>query len=132
MMRGPRIAIIDNRDSFAYNLKQYVGELARVEVKRYDEPPDADGYIFSPGPGRPEDFPVMYEILGECDAPVLGVCLGHQAVVDHFGGRVGYADEVVHGKRSLAEHDDVRRVEVHGHHVELTRQPPEIIGAIPD
>ena len=99
------VAVVDNNDSFSHNLEQYVGEFADVVVGRFEEPPDADGYVFSPGPGRPDEFPVMYDILRERDEPVLGVCLGHQAVVDHFGGEVGYADEVVHGKRSPVEHD---------------------------
>jgi anthranilate synthase component 2 len=100
-----RVAVVDNYDSFAHNLEQYLGEFVEVSVGRYKEPPDADGYVFSPGPGRPEDFPVMYDILKERDEPVLGVCLGHQAVAEFFGGGVGYADEVVHGKRSPVEHD---------------------------
>lgn len=100
-----RIAVVDNRDSFAHNLEQYVGEFAGVSVGRFDDPPDADGYVFSPGPGRPEEFPVMYDVLREREEPVLGVCLGHQAIADFFGGTVGYADEVVHGKRSPIEHD---------------------------
>lgn len=99
------IAVIDNYDSFSHNLEQYIGEFADVTVGRFDGPPEADGYIFSPGPGKPQEFPVMYEILRERDEPVLGVCLGHQAVADYFGGTVGYADEVVHGKRSPVEHD---------------------------
>lgn len=99
------IAVVDNYDSFSHNLEQYVGEFAEVMVDRYNEPPKADGYVFSPGPGRPEDFPVMYDVLREREEPVLGVCLGHQAIADHFGGSVGYADEVVHGKRSSVEHD---------------------------
>lgn len=100
-----RIAVIDNYDSFSHNLEQYVGEFAEVVVGRFDEPPDADGYVFSPGPGRPDEFPVMYDILRQRDEPVLGVCLGHQAVAEFFGGSIGYADEVVHGKRSPVEHD---------------------------
>jgi len=100
-----RVAIVDNHDSFAHNLEQYVGGFCDVRVGRFDEPPEADGYVFSPGPGRPDEFPVMYKILRERDEPVLGVCLGHQAIVEHFGGSVGYADEVVHGKRSPVEHD---------------------------
>jgi len=100
-----KIAVIDNHDSFSHNLEQYIGEFADVEVGRYEKPPEADGYVFSPGPGRPEEFPVMYEVLKECDEPVFGVCLGHQAVAEFFGGSVGYADEVVHGKRSRVEHD---------------------------
>ncbi|MDY7081240.1 MAG: aminodeoxychorismate/anthranilate synthase component II [Halobacteria archaeon] len=99
------IAIIDNYDSFAHNLEQYVGEFADVEVGRYESPPEADGIIFSPGPGKPSDFPVMYDVLRETDVPVLGVCLGHQAIAEFFGGSVGYADEVVHGKTSMIEHD---------------------------
>lgn len=100
-----RIAVVDNYDSFSHNLEQYVGEFAEVTVGRYDEPPDADGYVFSPGPGRPDDFPVMYDVLREREEPIFGVCLGHQAIADYFGGTVGYADEVVHGKRSPVEHD---------------------------
>jgi anthranilate synthase/aminodeoxychorismate synthase-like glutamine amidotransferase len=100
-----RIAVVDNNDSFSHNLEQYVGEFADVVVGRFEEPPDADGYVFSPGPGRPDEFPVMYEVLRERGEPVLGVCLGHQAVVDYFGGNVVYADKVVHGKRSPVEHD---------------------------
>ena len=100
-----RITVIDNNDSFSHNLEGYVGEFAEVTVGRFDDPPEADGYVFSPGPGRPEEFPVMYDILRERDEPVLGVCLGHQAVAEFFGGSVGYADEVVHGKRSPVEHD---------------------------
>jgi anthranilate synthase/aminodeoxychorismate synthase-like glutamine amidotransferase len=100
-----RIAVVDNNDSFSHNLEQYVGEFADVVVGRFEEPPDADGYVFSPGPGRPDEFPVMYDVLHERGEPVLGVCLGHQAVVDYFGGNVVYADEVVHGKRSPVEHD---------------------------
>lgn len=100
-----RIAVVDNNDSFSHNLEQYVGEFADVVVGRFEKPPDADGYVFSPGPGRPDEFPVMYEVLRERGEPVLGVCLGHQAVVDYFGGNVVYADEVVHGKRSPVEHD---------------------------
>jgi len=100
-----RVAVIDNYDSFSYNLEQYVGEFAEVTVGRYEEPPDSDGYVFSPGPGHPEDFPVMYDVLRGLEEPVLGVCLGHQAIADYFGGSVGYADEVVHGKRSRVEHD---------------------------
>jgi len=100
-----RVAVVDNYDSFSHNLEGYLGEFCDVDVGRFDEPPDADGYVFSPGPGRPGDFPVMYDILRERDDPILGVCLGHQAVAEFFGGSVGYADEVVHGKRSLVEHD---------------------------
>ncbi|MCX2819334.1 aminodeoxychorismate/anthranilate synthase component II [Haladaptatus sp. F3-133] len=100
-----RVAVVDNNDSFSHNLEGYLGEFADVTVGRFDEPPEADGYVFSPGPGKPDEFPIMYEILRDRDEPVLGVCLGHQAVAEFFGGSIGYADEVVHGKRSEIEHD---------------------------
>ncbi|PSQ18946.1 anthranilate/aminodeoxychorismate synthase component II [Halobacteriales archaeon QS_8_69_26] len=103
--RDVEVAIVDNYDSFANNLEQYVGEFARVEVARYRSVPEADGVVFSPGPGRPEEFPVMYDVLDRADVPVLGVCLGHQAVADYFGGAIGYADRVVHGKQSDVRHD---------------------------
>jgi len=127
-----RIAIVDNYDSFAYNLEQYVGEFAEVVVGRYDEPPEADGYVFSPGPGRPEDSPVMYEILDETDAPVLGVCLGHQAIVDYFGGSVEYADEVVHGKRSAVEHDGTGLFEGVEQRTEVGRYHSLVADDVPD
>ncbi len=101
-----RIALVDNHDSFVGNLEQYLGEFASVTTRRYDRVPDADGIVLSPGPGRPEEFPVMDDVLSTADVPVLGVCLGHQAIADHFGGEVGYAGQVVHGKRSAVEHDD--------------------------
>jgi anthranilate synthase/aminodeoxychorismate synthase-like glutamine amidotransferase len=100
------VAVIDNRDSFAQNLAQGLGRHCRVAVGRYDEPPEADGVVFSPGPGRPEEFPVMDAVLEREDGtPVLGVCLGHQAIARHFGGTVVRADAVVHGKTSRIEHD---------------------------
>lgn len=99
------IAIVDNYDSFSHNLEQVVGEFTDVEVGRYTGVPEADGYVFSPGPGQPEEFPVMREVLRETDAPVLGVCLGHQAIAEYFDGEVGFADRVVHGKTSTATHD---------------------------
>ncbi len=102
------IAIVDNYDSFVHNLEQYVGEFTEVEVGRYDSPPkDADGIVFSPGPGTPDEdeFEVMQDVLRETDVPVLGVCLGHQSIADFFGGDIRYADEVVHGKTSEISHD---------------------------
>ena len=104
-----RVAVVDNYDSFSSNLEQYIGEYIDVEVGRYDDVPDSHGVVFSPGPGKPDDFPVMYRILDaavENRFPVLGVCLGHQAVADYFGGEIGYSDEVVHGKTSEMEHDE--------------------------
>lgn len=127
------IAIVDNYDSFSHNLEQLVGVFTEVEVGRYTEVPAADGYVFSPGPGRPEEFPVMREVLQETEAPVLGVCLGHQAVAEYYGGRVGYADDVVHGKSSTVEHDGMgvfrglpNPLEAGRYHSLVVRDPGEL------
>lgn len=99
------IAIVDNYDSFSHNLEQYIGEFTEVNVDRYEFVPEADGYVFSPGPGRPGEFPIMRRVLKETRVPVLGVCLGHQAIAEYYGGEVVYSDEVVHGKTSEVKHD---------------------------
>jgi len=109
------ILVIDNYDSFTYNLVHLFGELgAEVVVRRNDEV-DADEaerlapsyLVVSPGPGRPADAGVSIEILRRL-APrtrTLGVCLGHQAIVEAFGGKVGFARELVHGKSTQVVHD---------------------------
>jgi anthranilate synthase/aminodeoxychorismate synthase-like glutamine amidotransferase len=109
------ILLIDNYDSFTYNLAHLFQELgAEVTVVRNDEI-DADGaerlvpshLVISPGPGRPEHAGATIEIVKRLAAqtPTLGVCLGHQAIVEAFGGRVGSAQRLVHGKASPIEHD---------------------------
>jgi anthranilate synthase component II len=109
-----RVLVIDNYDSFVYNLVQYLGELgAEPLVYRNDalSVPDAralrpDAVLVSPGPGRPEDAGVsnaLIEQLGP-EVPVLGVCLGHQCIGDVFGGRVIRAPAVMHGKTSMISH----------------------------
>ena len=106
------ILIVDNYDSFAYNLVQYVGEFDEVVVRRNDELDvagifelDPDGIVVSPGPGRPEDAGVSIDVFAETSYPALGVCLGHQALCAANGAAVGYAPEVVHGKPSEVTHD---------------------------
>jgi anthranilate synthase component 2 len=107
------ILVVDNYDSFAYNLVQYVGEFADEVVVRRNDAIDAagiraldpDGIVVSPGPGRPEDAGVSMAVFAELDYPALGVCLGHQALCAANGARVGYAPEVVHGKSSVVTHD---------------------------
>ncbi|MDY6780563.1 MAG: aminodeoxychorismate/anthranilate synthase component II [Halobacteria archaeon] len=121
-----RISIVDNYDSFAHNLEQYVGEFAEVDVERYEEPPDADGVVFSPGPGKPDEFPVMRRTLSDTDVPVLGVCLGHQAIAEFYGGKVGYADEVVHGKTSEVVHDSEEVGRYHSLVVDDVVEPLEV------
>jgi anthranilate synthase component 2 len=107
------ILVVDNYDSFAYNLVQYVGEVAdEVVVRRNDAVSvddirklDPDGIVVSPGPGTPEDAGVSIAVFAELDYPTLGVCLGHQALCAALGAPVGHAPEVVHGKPSTVVHD---------------------------
>jgi anthranilate synthase/aminodeoxychorismate synthase-like glutamine amidotransferase len=109
------VLVIDNYDSFTYNLVQYLGELgAEVRVMRNDvvsvedvANAKADRIVISPGPGRPEDAGVTMDVirrLGET-TPILGVCLGHQAIGAVFGGDVVRAGVPMHGKTSTIEHD---------------------------
>jgi anthranilate synthase component 2 len=110
---GPRVLVIDNYDSFVYNLVQYLGELG-VEpiVHRHDaitlddiDALDPDGVLVSPGPGRPEDAGVSIDVLRQPQGrPVFGVCLGHQALGQVYGGDVVRAPQVMHGKTSLIHH----------------------------
>ncbi len=109
------ILLIDNYDSFTYNLAHLFQELgADVAVRRNNEisPDEAETLspshlVVSPGPGRPEEAGVTLEILRRLSVrvPILGVCLGHQAIVQAFGGQVGQARELVHGKASAVRHD---------------------------
>ncbi len=108
-----RVLIIDNIDSFVYNLYQYVGELGvEVEVRRNNislaeiERLSPDRIIISPGPGTPERAGVSVEVIRELSqgTPILGVCLGHQAIGYAFGARVGHAKRLMHGKVSKVSH----------------------------
>ncbi len=108
--------LIDNYDSFTYNLAHLFGELgADVVVRRNDEIDEEEAeraspshLIVSPGPGRPADAGATLAIVRRLTArsvPTLGVCLGHQAIVEAFGGEIGAAGELVHGKTSTIRHD---------------------------
>ena len=109
------VMVIDNYDSFTYNLVQYLGELGvELQVVRNDAVVVADvaaarpdRIVISPGPGRPEQAGVTMAVIRELGRtiPVLGVCLGHQAIGAVFGGRVVRAGVPVHGKTSMIEHD---------------------------
>jgi para-aminobenzoate synthetase component 2 len=109
-----RILVVDNYDSFVFNLVHYLAQLgAEVLVRRNDEltahePLElgVDGVLLSPGPGRPEDAGVCVELVREVgdQLPVLGVCLGHQAIAVAFGGTVERAPELLHGKTSQVRH----------------------------
>ena len=108
-----RILVIDNYDSFVFNLVQYLGQLgAKCDVVRNDavKVSDADNYdgvLISPGPGTPEDAGISMEMIkycGEKKIPLFGVCLGHQAIAAVFGAKVSRAPELLHGKTSQVHH----------------------------
>lgn len=110
------LLVIDNYDSFTYNLVQYLGELGQqVEVRRNDsvtiEEIDLelkpDRIVISPGPGTPDDAGVSLEVIKRCAGkiPLLGVCLGHQSIGQAFGGKVVRAPQLMHGKASEICHD---------------------------
>ncbi len=111
-----KILVIDNYDSFVYNLVQYLGELGadpftvrndRLSVQELQEL-RPDGVLISPGPGRPSDSGISMEAIyyfGSRKVPVLGVCLGHQCIGELFGGNIVRAPEIMHGKTSLVRHD---------------------------
>jgi len=110
-----RILVVDNYDSFVFNLVQYLAQLgAEVTVKRNDEITtaealDYDGVLLSPGPGTPEDAGVCIDIVKECagKVPIFGVCLGHQAIATAYGATVTRAPELLHGKTSEVFHQEI-------------------------
>jgi anthranilate synthase/aminodeoxychorismate synthase-like glutamine amidotransferase len=109
------ILLVDNYDSFTYNLVHLFQELGEeVVVRRNDEIDAAEAerlapshLVISPGPGRPEDSGATVEIVRRLapTTPTLGVCLGHQAIIEAFGGEIGQARRLVHGKASAVSHD---------------------------
>jgi anthranilate synthase component 2 len=117
------IIVIDNYDSFTYNLVQYLGELAAefpvaadLRVYRNDKITvdeilalNPDAVVISPGPGRPEDAGISLEVINQLGAnlPILGVCLGHQSIGQVFGGNIVSAPELMHGKTSQVSHTGV-------------------------
>ena len=115
MTARPRVLLVDNYDSFTYNLYQYLGELgADTTVVRNDEITVADALgrrpdriVISPGPGTPDQAGISLELIRSAagQVPVLGVCLGHQALGQAFGGRVVRARVLMHGKTSEIHHD---------------------------
>jgi anthranilate synthase/aminodeoxychorismate synthase-like glutamine amidotransferase len=102
------ILLVDNYDSFTHNLAHLFGELGADVVVRRNDAPDLerlqpDRLVVSPGPGRPPERVVS--LVGNARVPTLGVCLGHQAIVEAFGGEIGPARELVHGKSCVVRHD---------------------------
>ena len=115
---GPRVVVVDNYDSFVYNLVQYLGELgADPIVHRNDEVTVAQleelrpaAVLVSPGPGRPDDAGISNDVIRrfgvDLGVPTLGVCLGHQCIGEVFGGTIVRAPQIMHGKTSVIDHDD--------------------------
>ena len=113
-MSAPRILVVDNYDSFTWNLVHYLEELgARTEVVRNDAlsvaealKKDVDGILLSPGPCTPNEAGICVELIQSApeDLPILGVCLGHQSIGQAFGGKVITAQEIRHGKISEISH----------------------------
>ena len=117
------ILVIDNYDSFTYNLVQYLGELGtefpiaqEIQVYRNDQISVEQirqlypaGVLISPGPGRPEDAGISMQLIQELgpNLPILGVCLGHQSIGQVFGGQIVSAPELMHGKTSQIQHQGV-------------------------
>ena len=111
----PRVLLVDNYDSFVYNLVQELGELgAEPVVKRNDATDVAgirseqpDGIVISPGPGRPEESGISLAVVEQLagDIPILGVCLGHQCIGQAFGAEIVQAPVIMHGKTSMVSHD---------------------------
>jgi anthranilate synthase/aminodeoxychorismate synthase-like glutamine amidotransferase len=109
------ILLIDNYDSFTYNLAQYLGQLGeKLEVRRNDQitldeiaARKPDRIVISPGPGTPDDAGICVEVIRRFSGkiPLLGVCLGHQAIGQAFGGNVVRAPQLMHGKTSRIHHD---------------------------
>lgn len=113
---APTILLIDNYDSFTYNLVQYLGELGATPVVRRNDEVDIDdiramapdGIVISPGPGTPDDAGISCAVIRELgpEIPVFGVCLGHQCIGQVYGGNVVRAEAVMHGKTSVISHND--------------------------
>jgi len=141
---SPRILVIDNYDSFVYNLVQYLGELGAEPIVHRDdaitvddvEALDVDGILISPGPGTPADAGVSNDVIRELGhrRPVFGVCLGMQCIGEVFGGRVVRAPEVVHGKTSPIHHRGVGVFEDLPNPLEATRYHSLIVerSSLPD
>jgi anthranilate synthase/aminodeoxychorismate synthase-like glutamine amidotransferase len=139
---GPRVLVVDNYDSFVYNLVQYLGELgAQPVVHRADqftlddvEALAPDAILISPGPGRPEDAGLSNEVIRTWGGrvPVFGVCLGHQCIGQVFGGDVVRAPEVMHGKTSLVRHEGTGVFAGLPEPLEATRYHSLVVENVPD
>jgi len=138
----PRVLVVDNYDSFVYNLVQYLGELgADPVVQRADqftlddvEVLDPDAILISPGPGRPEDAGLSNDLIRTWAGrrPIFGVCLGHQCIGQVFGGDVVRAPEIMHGKTSLIRHGGTGVFAGLPDPLEATRYHSLVVENVPD
>ena len=136
---APKILVIDNYDSFVYILVQYLGELGAAPIVVRNDAATVselvgmrpDGVLISPGPGRPADAGVSIEAIRAFagSVPVLGVCLGHQAIGELYGGTVIGAPELMHGKTSDTEHNGTGVFETLSSPVQTTRYHSLIVRA---
>ena len=125
------ILLVDNYDSFTYNLAQYLGTFTEVEVLRndderlYEQAELADALVFSPGPGWPADAGKMEAMIKDFAGkkPMLGICLGHQALAETFGGKLRLAKNVMHGKPIFKDIDN--EVPIMRYHSIVVDQLPE-------
>lgn len=109
-----KVLIIDNKDSFTYNLKHYVNyfcdyvDVVRCDNLNLDNVSEYDKILLSPGPGLPEEYPILYDILSRYGSSksILGVCLGQQAIADFYGGKLDILSDVMHGISSFVNHFD--------------------------
>ena len=143
-MPRPSVVVIDNYDSFVYNLVQYLGELGAEPVVVRNDESDVDSLLtqrfdamlVSPGPGRPEDAGITCQLIKKAAGrlPILGVCLGHQAIGHVFGARVDRAPELRHGKTSQIRHDGSGVFESLPSPIEVTRYHSLVIteSSLPD
>ena len=141
---GPRVLIVDNYDSFTYNLVQELGELGADPLVYRNDAIDVagirgegpDGIVISPGPGRPEDGGVSMAVVAELggEVPILGVCLGHQCIGQVYGARVVPAPTLMHGKTSAVFHTGVGVFTDMPSPFEATRYHSLVIerGSVPD
>jgi anthranilate synthase component 2 len=138
----PRVLVVDNYDSFVYNLVQYLGELgAEPVVERSDqftladvEAMAPDAILISPGPGRPEDAGLSNELISEWGGrvPIFGVCLGHQCIGQVYGGDVVRAPSIMHGKTSLVHHEGHGVFAGLPNPLEATRYHSLVVTNVPD
>ena len=114
------IILIDNYDSFSYNLYQYIGSInPDIKVIRNDELTideikalNPTHIIISPGPGKPKDSGIIEDVIRYIDKPILGVCLGHQAICEVFGSNIIHAPVIMHGKKDIIDVDNTKTVTI--------------------